>query len=191
MRFCNRTKEIILSSYKSATTNEILDIIEDNSLRERSVENIEKYVAKLVKDDERREFRRKKTEVWALSNPIRYRARTLVNGAKQRARKKGLPFDLTIDWVEDKLRDGYCEISNIKFYIKLYSRKEEYVRVHPHSPSLDQILPSGGYTMDNVQIVCDQVNKFKGDRHITSAIFVAKNLIKEYKRRNTPIIVVK
>ena len=191
MRFCNRTKEIILSSYKSATTNEILDIIEDNSLRERSVENIEKYVAKLVKDDERREFRRKKTEVWALSNPIRYRARTLVNGAKQRARKKGLPFDLTIDWVEDKLRDGYCEISGIKFYIKPYSRKEEYVRVHPHSPSLDQILPSGGYTMDNVQIVCDQVNKFKGDRHITSAIFVAKNLIKEYKRRNTPIIVVK
>ena len=46
-----------------------------------------------------REFRRKKLEIWALANPVRYRARTLVNGAKARAKKKGIDFNLTIDWV--------------------------------------------------------------------------------------------
>ena len=191
MRFCKRTKDIILSSYKSATTDEIISILSENQLRERNKENIEKYIARLIKDDERREEKRKKIEAWAIANPIRYRARTLVNGAKQRAKKKGLPFDLTTDWVENKLIDGRCEITDIKFYIKPYSKREDYVRVHPHSPSLDQILPSEGYTMDNVQIVCDQVNKFKGDRHITSAVFIAKSLIKEHNRKNTPVIVVK
>ena len=56
-----------------------------------------------------REFRRKKLEIWALANPVRYRARTLVNGAKARAKKKGIDFNLTIDWVEEKLNNGRCE----------------------------------------------------------------------------------
>ena len=83
-------------------------------------------------------------------------------------------------------------VSGTPFYIKPYSAKSIIpIKIHPHSPSLDQIEPSGGYTIDNVQIVCDQVNKFKGDRHITSMIIIAKNLLNEYERRNTPIIKIK
>jgi hypothetical protein len=192
MRYCKRTKEIIHSSYKSATINEIQDIIKLNSLRKRSNANLKKYINKLIERDQIRESRRKKLEVWALANPVRYRARTLVNGAKARAKKKGIDFNLTIDWVEEKLNNGRCEVSGTPFYIKPYSAKSIIpIKIHPHSPSLDQIEPSGGYTMDNVQIVCDQVNKFKGDRHITSMIVIAKNLLNEYERRNTPIIKMK
>ena len=188
MRYCNRTKEIIHSSYKSATIEEIQTIIRVNGLRERSESNLSRYISKLIVRDELREKRRQNLEKWALDNPIKYRARTLVNGAKQRAKKKGINFDLTPEWVENKLKSGYCEVSGTPFYIKPYSSKAEYKRVHPHSPSLDQISPSGGYTMDNVQVVCDQVNKFKGDRHVTSMVIIARNLLNEYERRNTPIV---
>lgn len=188
MRYCNRTKEIIHSSYKSATIEEIQSIIKLNGLRERGESNLRGYISKLVQRDQLREKRRKKLEKWALDNPIKYRARTLVNGAKQRAKNKGIEFDLTTDWVEDRLRNGRCEVSGTNFYIKPYSSRAEYTKVHPHSPSLDQIRPSGGYTMSNVQIVCDQVNKFKGDRHVTSMVEIARNFLEEYERRNTPVI---
>lgn len=188
MRYCNRTKEIIKSSYKSATIEEIQFIINANGLRKRNLANLSHYIDKLVAKDVEREIRRKKVEKQALADPIRYRARTLVSGAKQRAKKKNIPFNLTEEWVAGKLREGRCEVSGTDFFIKPYSSKEEYTKVHPHSPSLDQIEPSGGYTMDNVQVVCDQVNKFKGDRHITSMILIARNFLNEHTRKNTPII---
>lgn len=188
MRYCNRTKEIIHSSYKSATLDEIINIIKSNGLRERNKSNLSAYVSKLIEKDAEKEIRRKKLEIWALNNPIKYRARTLVNGAKQRAKVKEIPFDLTYEWVEKKLKRGLCEVSGTPFYIRPYSNREEYTKVHPHSPSLDQINPSKGYTMDNVQIVCDQVNKFKGDRHVSSMVIIAQNFLKEWNRINTPII---
>ncbi len=188
MRYCNRTKEIIHSSYKSATIEEIVIILSANNLRERSESSLRHYINKLNQRDQRREERRKKTEHWALANPIKYRARTLVNGAKQRAKKKGIDFNLTYEWVENKLNQGSCAVTKTPFYIKPYSTRSEYTKVHPHSPSLDQISPSGGYTMDNVQVVCDQVNKFKGDRHVASMVLIARNFLNEYQKRNTPVI---
>ena len=188
MGYCKRTKEIINSSYKSATVEEIESIISLNNLTKRSKTSLSRYIDKLVVRDQERETRRLKVEVWALANPLKYRARTLVSGAKQRAKLKGNDFNLTPDWVEAKLREGYCEVSGTEFYIKPYSSRAEYTKVHPHSPSLDQIEPSGGYTMDNVQVVCDQVNKFKGDRHVTSMVIIARNFLNEYQRRNTPVV---
>jgi len=188
MRYCKKTKEIIKSSYLSASILEIQQIINFAGLRKRSKDSIKQYVDDLIVQDEKREKRRKKMEEWALANPIRYRARTLLSGAKSRAKSRGNDFDLTEEWVVNKLRNGLCEITTTPFYIKPYSRRSEYKRVHPHSPSLDQIEPSGGYTMDNVQVVCDQVNKFKGDRHTSSMVKIAQNFLKEYTRKNTPII---
>jgi hypothetical protein len=188
MRYCNRTREIIHSSYKSASIEEIQEIIRLNGLRERSETNLNAYITRLFKKDKLKEFRRKKVEEWALNNPITYRAKTLYSGAKTRAKEKGIDFNLTVEWIEEKLNRGTCEVSGTPFYIKEYSTRSEYKKVHPHSPSLDQIRPSGGYTMDNVQVVCDQVNKFKGDRHISSMVVIAQNFLNEYTRRNTPII---
>jgi len=88
----------------------------------------------------------------------------------------------------EKLKNGRCEMTGIEFFIKPYSSREEYTKVHPFSPSLDQIRPAGGYTMDNVQVVCDQFNKLKGDRHVTSAYKLASQFVSTYKSRHTPIV---
>ena len=134
MRYCKKTKEIIKSSYKSATVNEIQQLIYFAGLRRRSKKSIKSYVDDLIDQDVKREKRRKKLEEWALANPIKYRARTLVAGAKARAKARGNDFDLDAYWVEAKLREGMCEITGTPFFIKPYSIRSEYKRVHPHSP---------------------------------------------------------
>jgi hypothetical protein len=34
------------------------------------------------------------------------------------------------------------------------------------SPSLDRIIPTRGYVHDNVRVICDHVNRLKGDRSL-------------------------
>lgn len=191
MRYCKKTKEVIKSSYLSASITEIQQLVTFAGLRKRSINSITKYVDDLILQDVKREERRKKLETWALANPIKYRARTLLAGAKSRAKSRNNDFDLTEEWLLEKLKDGCCEMTGIPFYIKPYTSRAEYRKVNPHSPSLDQILPGSGYTIGNVQVVCDQVNKFKGDRHTTSMVMVAKSFLKEYEKKNTPVITVK
>ena len=118
MRFCNKTKEIIHSSYKTCTAEEIKELIDGVELTERSIDNIQRYVNRLNSIDELKEERRKKFELWAHKNPIKYRAGALYNAAKYRAKKKDIPFNLTKDWIAEKLNNGFCEATGIKFKIK-------------------------------------------------------------------------
>ena len=181
MRYCNKTKEIINSSYKTCEAKDIADMLLGAGLRERSVSNIQKYINKLLAKDELKEKRRKQFEKWAHKNPIRYRASALFYAARNRAKKKDIPFDLTRDWIEEKLNHGFCPITGIEFNIKKYGRREDYNRVHPHAPSLDQIKPSAGYTKDNVQVVVDQYNKMKSDKTIEETLYLARRIVNHYK----------
>ena len=182
MRYCNKTKEIIESSYKTCSVDEIHKLIVDAELTERTVSNLTKYVNKLTKRDEIKEAKRKKFEEYALKDPIKYRAGTLYHSAKQRAKNKDIPFTLTRQWVEDKLKKGKCEVTNIKFEIKKYSKAGDYDCIHPHAPSLDQIEPSAGYTKENVQVVVDHFNKMRNDRDMESTVFLAKKIVSAHKR---------
>lgn len=189
MRYCNKTKEIIHSSYKTLSAEDIQEIIADNNLTYRSVKRLKAYIKELYKRDELREAKRLKYQEWALKDPIKYRASTLLSGAKQRAKTKGIPFDLTKEWIEEKLKAGKCEVTEISFVIKEYAKKNEHDCVHPHAPSLDQIEPSKGYTKDNVQVVVDQYNKMKNDRDLETTVFLARKLVEAYDRRKIDLLV--
>ncbi len=177
MRLCKRTKELILGNYKTTDADTICKIIESNNLQKRKPKNIQKIIDELLIKDVEKEERRLKFEKWALKNPIEYRASTLLNGAKERAKKKNIPFNLTKDWIIEKLTFGICEATGNKFYIKKYSKRDAYEQIHPNSPSLDQINPSQGYTMDNVQVVCDQYNKAKNDKSTFQTYQLAKAIV--------------
>ena len=138
-----------------------------------------------ISKERQTEFRIK----WALKDIVRYRASTLFHSAKKRARIKNIPFDLTLEWVENKLRQGHCEVTNIPFVIKEYSTCGHIEHVHPHTPSLDKIDCSKGYTMDNVQVVIDQFNKMKGAQDMETTIFLAKKLLEAEERRNINLLV--
>lgn len=68
-------------------------------------------------------------------------------GARNRAKQKGMEFDLTKEWV--KARSEKCELSGLPF-------RPEYDGVHgrnPFAPSVDRIDSSKGYTQDNCRVI--------------------------------------
>ena len=194
MRYCNKTKLIINSNYKDLSIKDIVELINNAGLTKRSESSVFNYVNKLKLADIKKEEKRLKYEKWALSDPIKYRARRLLHGAKNRNKEKNkkngtnIPFDLDLEWIVDKLNKGICEATCKRFVIKSYSKLDTTGKVHKYAPSLDQIKPGQGYTKDNVQVVCDQYNKFKGTWHVVDTLKMARCLIKEYELKHTPSI---
>ena len=86
----------------------------------------------------------------------------LNNGAKRRAKKLGIEYDLDIDWVHQKLLIGTCEASGLPFQYNYEYVEHGYGVQKSFSPSLDRINPAKGYTKDNVQVVVWCYNAAKG-----------------------------
>ncbi len=73
--------------------------------------------------------------------------------AKRRATKMGIPFDLTVDDID---APTLCPALGIRLD---YGPKQQ--GGEPNSPSLDRIIPSHGYTKENVQVISFLANRIK------------------------------
>lgn len=82
--------------------------------------------------------------------PLYRQAYNIHKAARHRAEKKGIPFDITVDWITERCRLP-CPRTGVPFAI--LQGAGGYGNRGPNGPSLDQITPSGGYTTDNVQVV--------------------------------------
>ena len=82
--------------------------------------------------------------------------------AKKRARDKGVVFELTREWVQERVERGECEVSGIKFDLSFYeaglSRIDGAFLSHPYGPSLDRKNPARGYTEENCRVICYVLN---------------------------------
>lgn len=83
---------------------------------------------------------------WSRGN----RAKKLISQARFRAKKKGLPFDLDVAAMEQRLATGRCQLTGIKFNLEGGRTWD--------SPSLDRVNSKLGYVMGNVRWVLDCVN---------------------------------
>jgi len=83
--------------------------------------------------------------------------RRLQASAKGRARKAGMSFTLPAGYTVklDRDQDGRCAVTGIKFNLERFA---DALVKHPFAPSVDRRLSSGGYTEDNVRLVCVAVN---------------------------------
>lgn len=81
---------------------------------------------------------------------LKSRGAALVNAAKYRAAKRGIPFSLTPENIQARIRKGLCELTGIPFDL-------ETPRAW-NAPSIDQIVPGAGYTEGNVRVVLYAVN---------------------------------
>jgi hypothetical protein len=70
--------------------------------------------------------------------------------ARNRARRKGLPFNIE---VADIIIPDVCPILQIPF--DMSGNRSQY------SPSLDRIIPDLGYVKGNIMVVCDKANAMK------------------------------
>lgn len=85
----------------------------------------------------------------SLPQDIRFWMKRIRSKAKSRATAKGIPFALSELFISRKLAAGRCEATGLPFCFSTGS---------PWVPSPDQIVPSGGYTEDNVRLVVSAFN---------------------------------
>lgn len=88
-------------------------------------------------------------------NPKRYTVKQMLGSASKRAKKKGIEFDLDIDFVLNLCVD-VCPILNIE--LKYGGAKDLKA-----SASLDRKDSSLGYTKDNVWVISSLSNTMKSD----------------------------
>jgi hypothetical protein len=91
----------------------------------------------------------------------RIRLSQLVKGCGSRSKKLGVTFDLTLDWIYEKIlaHDARCAVSGIR----MEYRTGADLRVWPFTPSLDRVGLRLGYVKPNVRIVCYAVNIGRND----------------------------
>lgn len=78
--------------------------------------------------------------------------------AKDRAAKKNLPFEISMDWLVElyESQNGKCALTGISFDLGRNKSGENGFR--PFSPSLDQKIPGRGYTNENTRLICTSMN---------------------------------
>lgn len=84
-----------------------------------------------------------------------WRLGKLVAMAKNRAKAKDLPFNITKNYMVKlwKEQDGKCAFSGKELVLEAGEG-----RVNPDAPSIDRILPELGYVKGNVRLVTYHVN---------------------------------
>ena len=83
--------------------------------------------------------------------------RTLAARSRHRARRSGFLHDLPDEAGEQlfQRQKGLCAISGLPFSLAEFA---DVLVKHPFAPSLDRISSRGGYTADNIRLVCIAVN---------------------------------
>ena len=111
-------------------------------------------------------------------NSIHGRAQKLYTDTLNRSLAKGRDHDLTVEWIEDKLRNGVCEETGIKLDLNTFGRERRHIY---NAPSLDKVNPDGGYTMDNVKMTCLIYNIAKGEYTKEVLYNFCKELVKHFE----------
>lgn len=101
------------------------------------------------------------------------KASILLRHAKHRSEKRQIAFDLDKEWIEEKIKKGKCELSNLNFDLK----NSDDLQFNPFAPSIDKIDPKKGYTKNNCRVVLVCVNFGIGQWGIEVYTKVAKAVI--------------
>lgn len=105
---------------------------------------------------------------------VKGRASRMISRAKTFARRYGVEFDLTVDWLIPKLADGHCEVTGLPFELSPNSMS---CRSNPFQPSLDRIKTGGGYTTNNVRVTVFIYNVARSDFGDEAVMTLAEAMI--------------
>ena len=123
--------------------------------------------AELRKKDTRKAVEKVATLRWK-SLPENW-ARNLLTQAKSRAKRKGIPFEISLD---DVVIPSHCPVLGMKL---LSSREAtSSTAVKDNAPSLDKVDNAKGYVKGNVRVISYRANKLKGDATLDEVEAIAK-----------------
>ncbi len=81
-------------------------------------------------------------------------AKEMLRSARTRARKDGLPFNITVEDILELIDDGVCPVLGIQY--DLSTRK-----ITDASANLDKFIPSLGYVKGNCAVISRLANRIK------------------------------
>lgn len=112
----------------------------------------------------------------AYATDWRHRIKRLFFNARDRARRKGIPFTVTLDELLQQLAENRfrCARTGIRF------RLDQGDGASPWVPSLDRIEPAAGYVTGNVQIVCVIYNLAKNKATDADVLTMAQRLVERH-----------
>jgi hypothetical protein len=93
---------------------------------------------------------------WKASNPVNYLCSNMLAQAKRRAQSSGRAFNLTLKDLQ-RLVVSHCPVLGTELIWKY----DHGLGLGAHSPSLDRIDNSLGYTQGNVAIISHRANSMK------------------------------
>lgn len=102
------------------------------------------------------------------------------HGAKDRAISQNLEFNITTDYLRYlwNKQEGKCALSNLDMTFIFNSGRIST------NISIDKIVPSKGYTMGNIQLVCMACNQIKSDLSESEMYNFCKNIVEVYENKN-------
>lgn len=157
--------------YRNGPTRDaVLAKQRENHQRNRDENNAKRNARYYETREEQRPVRAEKLRQARKDNP----PNLLFHSAKWRAKKKGLPFDLTLGYLRAEWT-GRCAVTDLPFVTGETSGPKFF------SPSLDRIDPKLGYVIGNVRFVLWAVNALKHDATDADMYAVAEAIIKNRK----------
>lgn len=97
--------------------------------------------------------------------------KNISNFRKYSRKTNGLNFHTTCILTVWKAQNGKCAISGLDMTYEL-GEGRIYTNV-----SIDQIMPSKGYTIDNIQLVCMAVNQLKSDLDMDTILILCSAIV--------------
>ena len=137
--------------------------------REKNREHLREYKKAYVAKQPEKERERHRQKSRAYRATPDGRSNRLYHGAKKRAKNLNMEFTITEEWVAEKVKSGFCEVTGLPF--KLVEGWNQF------APSLDKTDPTKGYTPDNVKVVVWCYNTAKGVGTHEDVLVLARALV--------------
>ena len=101
-------------------------------------------------------------------------------GARDRAIKQKIPFDITLEYVQElwDKQKGNCNLSGIPMTFELKTGRI------PTNVSIDKIDKDKGYIKGNIQLVCMACNQIKSDMSELEMYQFCKCIVEKYESKN-------
>ena len=124
------------------------------------------------------EARKSATKKWTKEQTLVRCLNSRLLGAKDRAEKRKIEFNLTLDFLLNlwDQQNGKCALSDVQMTYDMLSGRT------PTNISIDKINRNLGYTKDNVQLVCMACNQMKSDLSDDMLYFFCKQITLKKER---------
>lgn len=102
-------------------------------------------------------------------DPVRIWAYDAIANAKMRAKRSGLPCNITMLDVLDAVADT-CPLLGLPL---VYATG----KIHSNSPTIDRKVCEKGYTKDNIAVISHRANRLKSDSTVEELQLLLNNLV--------------